>query len=77
MTGFSAPCKKARPLAAPIAIFILVPHGNDIESPVVKQIVSTVKQLKPQYVTNVEIYLGENVMKKLLLFYIYIVRKIK
>jgi len=33
MTGVSAPCKKASPLAAPIAIFSLVPHGSDIESP--------------------------------------------
>ena len=33
MTGFSAPCKKARPLAAPIAILNLVPHGNDTDNP--------------------------------------------
>lgn len=33
ITGCSAPCKKARPLAAPIAIFTLVPHGNDIDIP--------------------------------------------
>jgi hypothetical protein len=33
MTGFSAPCKKASPLAAPIAIFILVPHGNVVDTP--------------------------------------------
>jgi len=30
MTGFSAPCKKESPLAAPIAIFNLVPHGSDV-----------------------------------------------
>lgn len=30
MTGFSAPCKKERPLAAPIAIFILVAQGSDV-----------------------------------------------
>lgn len=33
ITGFSAPCKKARPLAAPILIFNLVPHGNEIDIP--------------------------------------------
>lgn len=33
MTGCSAPCKNARPLAAPIAIFTLVPQGRDIEIP--------------------------------------------
>uniref|UniRef100_A0A2P2R228 Uncharacterized protein n=1 Tax=Rhizophora mucronata TaxID=61149 RepID=A0A2P2R228_RHIMU len=31
MTGFSASCKKASPFAAPIAIFSLVPHGNDTD----------------------------------------------
>lgn len=30
MIGFSAPCKKARPLAAPIVIFNLVAHGSDV-----------------------------------------------
>jgi hypothetical protein len=30
MTGFSAPCKKERPLAAPIAIFNLVAQGSDV-----------------------------------------------
>jgi len=35
MTGFSAPCRKASPLAAPVAIFNLVPHGRDTESPVI------------------------------------------
>lgn len=38
MTGFSAPCRKASPLAAPIAIFNLVPHGNDIEIPAIHSI---------------------------------------
>jgi len=35
MTGFSAPCKKERPLAAPIAIFILVAHGNDVSPAII------------------------------------------
>jgi hypothetical protein len=33
MTGFSAPCKKASPLAAPIAINSLIPHGNVVDIP--------------------------------------------
>lgn len=33
MTGFSASWRKARPLAAPIAIFILVDHGRETEYP--------------------------------------------
>lgn len=33
MTGFSASWRKARPFAAPTAIFILVDHGNDTEYP--------------------------------------------
>jgi len=35
MTGFFASCKKARPFAAPTAIFILVDHGNDVEYPTI------------------------------------------
>lgn len=30
MTGLFAPCKKARPLAAPIVIVNLVAHGSDV-----------------------------------------------
>jgi len=33
MTGFFASCRKARPFAAPAAIFILVDHGNDAVNP--------------------------------------------
>lgn len=33
MTGFSASCRKARPLAAPKAIFTLVAHVRDTENP--------------------------------------------
>lgn len=33
MTGVSAPCKKASPLAAPIAIFSLVAHGIVVDTP--------------------------------------------
>ena len=38
MTGFSASCKKERPLAAPSAIFILDDHGNETEYPVITNI---------------------------------------
>jgi len=34
MTGFFASCRKARPFAAPAAIFILVDHVNDAVNPV-------------------------------------------
>lgn len=34
ITGLSAPCKKARPFAAPMAIFNLVPHGNETDNPI-------------------------------------------
>lgn len=37
MTGFSAPWRKARPLAAPTAIFILDDHGSDAEYPVIPE----------------------------------------
>lgn len=40
MTGVSASCKKARPLAAPIAILSLVPHGNDKDNPVIILIIN-------------------------------------
>lgn len=33
MTGFSASWRKARPFAAPSAIFIRVDHGSDTEYP--------------------------------------------
>lgn len=33
MTGFSASWRKASPFAAPMAIFILVDHGREIEYP--------------------------------------------
>ncbi|GER54741.1 pyridoxal-dependent decarboxylase [Striga asiatica] len=33
MTGLSAPCKNAKPFAAPIAIFSLVAHAREIDSP--------------------------------------------
>ncbi|KAK2990148.1 hypothetical protein RJ640_008412 [Escallonia rubra] len=33
ITGFSSPWRKARPFAAPTAIFILVNHGKEIVSP--------------------------------------------
>jgi hypothetical protein len=35
MTGFSAPCKKERPLAAPIAIFNLVAQGSDVSPTII------------------------------------------
>jgi hypothetical protein len=38
MTGFSASCRKARPFAAPRAIFILVDHGSDTEYPAHQEI---------------------------------------
>lgn len=38
MIGFSAPCRKARPLAAPIAIFIRVAHGSEAEIPIIQKI---------------------------------------
>lgn len=37
MTGFFASCRKARPFAAPAAIFILVDHGNDAVNPVIRK----------------------------------------
>jgi len=37
MTGFFASCRKARPFAAPAAIFILVDHGNDAVYPVIQK----------------------------------------
>lgn len=46
MTGVSAPCKKARPLAAPIAIFNLVPHAKDSEIPVIRN--RTVQNMMPK-----------------------------
>ena len=36
ITGFSASWRKARPFAAPSAIFILVDHGSDTEYPEIK-----------------------------------------
>jgi len=33
MTGFSDSWRKARPFAAPTAIFVLADHGNDTEYP--------------------------------------------
>lgn len=38
ITGFSAPCKKAKPFAAPIAIFNLVAHANETDNPTNKKL---------------------------------------
>lgn len=46
MTGFFASCKKARPFAAPTAIFILVDHGKDAEYP---EIFPPYKKLNPSF----------------------------
>lgn len=37
ITGFSASWRKAKPLAAPSAIFILVDHGRETEYPAVDE----------------------------------------
>lgn len=46
ITGLSAPCKNASPLAAPIAIFNLFPHGRQTEIPV---LITTANMFNPQH----------------------------
>ena len=56
ITGFSASCRKARPFAAPRAIFILVDQGNETEYPGIPEILvqfSNSRQKKQKNVISI------------------------